>query len=76
MTLSICQKLLEDIKKCNYFTLLMNRSTDFSVTEQKLIYVLFSDSKGTSSVEFLSIENVKHDRGLKTSIVEDLKDLY
>ena len=25
---STCQKLLEDIEKCNYFTLLMDGSTD------------------------------------------------
>ena len=57
---SIHQKLLEDIEKCNYFTLLMDGSIDSIVTEQELIYVLFLDNKGTQSVKFLSIENVKH----------------
>ena len=57
---SIRQKLLEDIEKCNYFTLLMDGSIDSIVTEQELIYVLFLDNKGTQSVKFLSIENVKH----------------
>ena len=30
------------------------------VLQSKLIYVLFLDSKGTPSVMFLSIENIKH----------------
>ena len=30
---TICQKLLEDIEKCNYFTLLMDGSTDSSFIE-------------------------------------------
>ena len=74
---TICQKLLEDIEKCNYFTLLMDGSTDSSFTEQELIYVLFLDSKGTPSVEFLSIENIKyvHAYGLKGSIVQAFERL-
>ena len=74
---SICQKVLEDIEKCNYFTLLMDGSTDSSFTEQELIYVLFLDSKGTPSVEFLSIENIKyvHAYGLKGSIVQAFERL-
>ena len=74
---SIRQKLLEDIEKCNYFTLLMDGSTDSSFTEQELIYVLFLDSKGTPSVEFLSIENIKyvHAYGLKGSIVQAFERL-
>ena len=42
---SIGQKLLEDIEKYNYFTLLMDGSTDSSVTVQELIYVLFLNLK-------------------------------
>ena len=74
---SIHQKVLEDIEKCNYFTLLMDGSTDSSFTEQELIYVLFLDSKGTPSVEFLSIENIKyvHAYGLKGSIVQAFERL-
>ena len=74
---SIRQKVLEDIEKCNYFTLLMDGSTDSSFTEQELIYVLFLDSKGTPSVEFLSIENIKyvHAYGPKGSIVQAFERL-
>ena len=74
---SIRQKVLEDIEKCNYFTLLMDGSTDSSFTEHELIYVLFLDSKGTPSVEFLSIENIKyvHAYGLKGSIVQAFERL-
>ena len=38
----------------------MDGSTDSSFTEQELIYVSFLDSKGTLSVKFLSIEDIKH----------------
>ena len=38
---SIHQKLLEDIEKYNYFTLLMDGSTDSSVTAQELICFVF-----------------------------------
>ena len=74
---SIRQKSLEDIEKCNYFTLLMDGSTDSSVTEQELIYVLFLDSKGMPSVKFLSIENVQHAHadGLKLQFYKHLKGL-
>ena len=74
---SIRQISLEDIEKCNYFTLLMDWSIDSSFTEQELIYVLFLDSKGTPSVKFLSIENVKHAHadGLKTSILQAFESL-
>ena len=74
---SIRQKLLEDIEKCNYFTLLLDGSIDSSVTEQELIYVLFLDSKGTPSVKFLSIENTKHAHadGLKASILQAFERL-
>ena len=40
----ICQNILEDIEKC-LKTLLMDRSTDSSITDQDLIYVLILDSK-------------------------------
>ena len=48
----------------------MNRS-DSSVTEQGLIYVLFSGRKETPSVKLPSVGNVKHVHadGLKTSIL-------
>ena len=55
----------------------MDGSTDSSFTEQELMYVLFLDSKGTPSVKFLSIENVKHahaDR-FKTSILQAFERL-
>ena len=38
---SICQKLLEDIEKCNYFTLLMDGSPDSSFAEQAYLCFVF-----------------------------------
>ena len=74
---TICQKLLEDIEKCNYFTLLMDGSTDSSFTEQEPISVLFLGSKGTPSVKFLSIEKVEiaYVDGLKLQFYKHLKGL-
>ena len=74
---TICRKLLEDMEKCNYFTLLMDGSTDSSFTEQEPISVLFLGSKGTPSVKFLSIEKVEiaHVDGLKASILQALERL-
>ena len=74
---TICQNLLEDIEKCNYFTLLMDGSTDSSFTEQEPISVLFLGSKGTPSVKFLSIEKVEiaHVDGLKLQFYKHLKGL-
>ena len=74
---SIRQKVLEDIEKCNYFTLLMDGSTDSSFTEQEPISVLFLGSKGTPSVKFLSIEKVEiaHVDGLKASILQAFERL-
>ena len=47
------------------------------VLQSKLIYVLFLDSKGTPSVKFLSIENIKHVMlmDLKLQFYEQLKGL-
>ena len=72
---SIRQKSLEDIEKYNYFTLLMDGSTDSSVTVQELIYVLFLNIKGTLSVKFLSIVKHAHADGLKASIVQAFERL-
>ena len=49
----------------------MNKSSDSSVTEQELIYVLCSGRKGTPSVKFPSVGNIKHVHadGLKASIL-------
>ena len=38
---SICQKLLEDIEKCNYLTLLMDGSPDSSFAEQAYLCFVF-----------------------------------
>ena len=55
--ISIHQKLY--IEKCNYLTLLIDRTTDFGVTEQELIYI-FLNSKRAPSGRFLSNKNIKH----------------
>ena len=47
--------LVKDLSKARYFLLLTDRSTDSAVIEEGHVYVLFVDSKGHSTVKFLSI---------------------
>ena len=42
---SIFQKLLINIKKCNFFNLLKDQTINSSATEKELIYILFLDVK-------------------------------
>ena len=51
-------ELITDLKNANYYSVLMDGSTDSSVIEQELVYVLFLD-KGVPTVKFSSIESVQ-----------------
>ena len=50
-------ELDNDLKNCNYFTCLNDGSTDSSITEQEVIYVLYSKD-GVPTVRYLSIETI------------------
>ena len=43
--------------KARYYSILTDGSTDTSVTEQELIYVMFLNDDGQVNTKFLSIEN-------------------
>ena len=52
----IKKSLAESVANARYFTFLSDVSTDSSVTEQEVIYVLFLDS-GVLVVSIKSVEN-------------------
>ena len=64
--------LLEDLLSAKYYSILMDGSTDSSVTEQELIYILYLSKNGIPEVKFFSIESVKaaDAEGLKSSLEE------
>ena len=63
--------LTNDLANARFFSCLNDGSTDASVVEQELVYVLFL-KKGTPTLKFLSIESVKSGdaEGIKASIEE------
>ena len=50
-------KLDNDLKNCNYFTCLNDGSTDSSITQQEVIYVLYLKN-GAPKVRYLNIETI------------------
>jgi hypothetical protein len=63
--------LAKDLANARFFSCLNDGSTDASVVEQELVYVLFL-SEGTPTLKFLSIESVKsgNAEGIRASIEE------
>ena len=53
------RSLKEKLAKAQYYSVLNNGSSDTSVSEKELVYVLFLDD-GKPKIEFLSIEDVKN----------------
>ena len=51
--------MVEDLLRAKYYSILMDSSTDSSVTEQELIYILYLSKNGTTEVKFFSIQPVK-----------------
>ena len=51
--------MVEDLLRAKYYSILMDDSTDSSVTEQELIYILYLSKNGTTEVKFFSIQSVK-----------------
>ena len=51
-------EMIEDLLRAKYYSGLMDGSTDSSVTEQELIYILHLSKNGTPEVKFFSIESV------------------
>ena len=64
--------MVQDLLNAKYYSILMDGSTDSSVTEQELIYILFLSKNGIPEVKFFSIESVKSAdaEGLKSSLKE------
>ena len=65
--------LKQDLAKVNYYTCLSDGSTDSSITEQEVIYVLYL-LDGTPTVKYLSIESVK--TADAKGIIESLEEAF
>ena len=53
------QELIENLSKARYYSILNDGSSDTSVSEKELIYVLFLED-GFPKIKFVSIEHVKN----------------
>ena len=69
------ETLVDDLLSAKYYSVLMDGSTDASVTEQELIYVLYLSKNGRPHVKFFNIESVKSAdaEGLKSSLNESFE---
>lgn len=69
---SMRSEFLKSLTSANYYSVLTDGSTDASVMEQEVVYVLFMSEEGEPVVKFLSIETPEHAHadGLKQCIEE------
>ena len=67
---------MEDLLCANYYSILMDGSTDSSVIEKGFVYVLFLNN-GTPQVKFFSIKSIKSAdaEGLLSSLKESFKQI-
>ena len=54
------RELKKDLQEATYFSILVDGSTDSSVTEQELFFVIYVNKEGQLKHNFLKIMNVKH----------------
>ena len=66
--------LKEILVNAKYYSILTDGSTDTSVTEQELIYVMFLNEDGRVNMKFLSIENPA--RADAAHLVECIKEAF
>ena len=66
--------LKETLVHARYYSILTDGSTDTSVTEQELIYVMFLNEDGRVNMKFLSIENPA--RADAVHLVECIKEAF
>ena len=64
----------EILVNARYYSILTDGSTDTSVTEQELTYVMFLDEDGRVNMKFLSIENPA--RADAVHLVECIKEAF
>ena len=65
--------LVNDVLNVNYYSVLMDGSTDFSVVEQELVYIIFLN-KGVLKVKFFNIGNDQSANA--EDLLLSLKDLF
>ena len=69
----IQNSLIDDLSKASFYSILSDGSTDSSVTEQELVFVLYL-LDGVPSTKFLSIESVEH--GNAEGIYQSIKKAF
>ena len=70
---SIKLKLADSLASCNYYSCLNDGSTDSSVTEEEVIFILFS-KEGVPTPKYLSTEPVKI--ADTPRIVQSIEDIF
>ena len=75
--LTMRDSVLTSLKQARYFSLLIDGSTDSSITEKEQTYVKFVDSNGEVKCHFLSLNNVPDGtaQGLRTGMDKTLTNL-
>ena len=71
------EDLVKDILNTPYYSILTDGSTDASILEQEVLYVLFLSSSGVPVLEFLSVDTPQHAHadGLKQCIEDSFQHI-
>ena len=71
------EDFVKDILNTPYYSILTDGSTDASILEQKVLYVLFLSSSGVPVLEFLSVDTPQHAHadGLKQCIEDSFQHI-
>ncbi|KAK6167962.1 hypothetical protein SNE40_021879 [Patella caerulea] len=68
------QQLIFEIDQCEYFTVLMDGSTDVSAIEKEVIYTLFINKKGERQTKFFRLKNATA-VGIRDCLMEALQEM-
>ena len=71
------EDFVKDILNTPYYSILTDGSTDASILEQEVLYVLFLSSSGVPVLEFLSVDTPQHAHadGLKQCIEDSFQHI-
>ena len=71
------EKALDSLKQSKYFSVLMDGSTDSSITEKELMYVQYLTSSGKAECMFLKMKDILHSSaaGIKECLEETFGEL-
>ena len=74
---AVKEDFVKDIFNAQYYSILTGRSTDASILEQEVLYVLFLSSSGVPVLKFLSVDTPQHAHanGLKQCIKDSIQHI-